>query len=209
MDYVILAALVSAWCLLHSALISVSATAYLQSRLGHRYRFFRLFFNAASVLTLIPVLIWSSAVRTEPFFRWDGSLRIVQVLLLGTAAALFFLGARRYDAGQLLGVRQLREGVPREAGVHAGKLDTAGVLGVVRHPWYLAALLLIWSRHLDVSTLVVNAIFTVYLIVGAHLEERKLVREFGEEYEAYQRRVPMLIPYRWLKSTVLKRRIGH
>jgi protein-S-isoprenylcysteine O-methyltransferase Ste14 len=40
------------------------------------------------------------------------------------------------------------------------------------------------------------------LIVGTCLEEKKLIREFGEKYIAYQKRVSMLIPYRWLRSKI-------
>jgi protein-S-isoprenylcysteine O-methyltransferase Ste14 len=133
-------------------------------------------------------------------FRWDGNMRIIQVVLLGTAALLFLLGARRYDAGRLLGFRQIRAGISKGGIAPAGELDTAGILGLTRHPWYLAVMLLIWARPLDLSAILVNVILAGYLIVGACLEERKLVREFGEKYRAYQQRVPMLIPYGWLKS---------
>ena len=84
-----------------------------------------------------------------------------------------------------------------------GELDTSGVLGITRHPWYLATLLLIWARPMDVSAIIVNVILSAYLIVGTCLEEKKLVREFGEKYLAYQREVSMLIPYKWLKSKII------
>lgn len=203
MRYLLLSVLVIGWCALHSAMISVSVTAYLHKRLGPTFRFYRLFFNTVAALTLIPVVLYASAARTELLFDWEGYLRIPQVLLLGTAALLFFLGARRYDAGQLLGFKQLRAGISARGIAAAGELDTSGVLSVVRHPWYLGALLLIWARPLDISTILVNALLTAYLLVGSHLEERKLAREFGAQYRAYQQRVSMLIPYKWLKAKYL------
>jgi protein-S-isoprenylcysteine O-methyltransferase Ste14 len=39
-----------------------------------------------------------------------------------------------------------------------------------------------------------NIVLTIYLVVGAYYEERKLVREFGEAYTSYQQKTPMLIP---------------
>lgn len=203
MRYVILSVLVIAWCFLHSAMISLTVTEYLHKRLGPTFRFYRLFFNVVSALALIPVVLYASSVRTEPIFGWDGYLRIPQVLLQGTAALLFFLGARRYEAGQLLGFKQIRAGISPKGIAAAGELDTSGVLGIVRHPWYLGALLLIWARPLDISTILVNALLTAYLLVGSSLEERKLAREFGEQYRAYQKRVSMLIPYKWLKAKYL------
>jgi len=134
-------------------------------------------------------------------------MRIFQVLLLGTSALLFFLGARSYDAGQFLGFRQIREGNLHNGIAEAGELQTSGILGILRHPWYLAAILLIWARPLDISVIIVNAILTIYLIVGTYLEEKKLVREFGEKYRAYQKRVSMLIPYKWWKSKITKQHV--
>jgi protein-S-isoprenylcysteine O-methyltransferase Ste14 len=35
---------------------------------------------------------------------------------------------------------------------------------------------------------------TLYILIGARLEERKLLSQFGEDYRAYQQKVPMFIP---------------
>ena len=85
-----------------------------------------------------------------------------------------------------------------------GQLDTSGVLGITRHPWYLATMLLIWARQMDISAIIVNVIFTAYLIVGTYLEEKKLAGEFGENYRNYQKKVPMLIPHAWLKERIIR-----
>jgi len=36
---------------------------------------------------------------------------------------------------------------------------------------------------------------TAYILLAIQFEERDLVREHGENYEAYRRSVPMLIPF--------------
>jgi protein-S-isoprenylcysteine O-methyltransferase Ste14 len=38
---------------------------------------------------------------------------------------------------------------------------------------------------------------TIYILIGAYFEERKLSREFGAAYADYKSKTPMLIP--WLK----------
>jgi len=200
--YILLLALVSAWCFLHSALISVSVTEYLKRSLGPQFRFYRLFYNVVAAITLVPVVLFAYSVRTQPIFSWDGYLRIIQVVLLGTSGLLFFLGARHYDARQLLGTKQIQERTTNKAITASGNLDTSGVLGMIRHPWYSAGILLIWAGQLDVSAILVNTILTAYLFIGTLLEEKKLVREFGAEYRAYQARVSMFIPYKWLTSKI-------
>jgi protein-S-isoprenylcysteine O-methyltransferase Ste14 len=44
--------------------------------------------------------------------------------------------------------------------------------------------------------LLLNLLFTVWVIVATLLEERDLVAGYGEAYHSYQRKVPMLIPWR-------------
>ena len=201
--YLMLSLLVIAWCLLHSAMISVSVTEYLKKRLGPKFRFYRLFFNLIAILTLIPVALYAYSLRTQAIFHWDGYMRIGQVLLLIVAVLLIFLGGRHYNVRQVLGIKQIKEGISSKAITDTGELDTSGVLGMTRHPWYLATILLIWARQMDVSVLFVNVILTSYLIVGTALEEKKLIREFGEKYAAYQNRVSMLIPFKWLMSKIV------
>ena len=130
-------------------------------------------------------------------------MRIGQVILLGTAVLLFVYGGRNYDVRQMLGIKQIKERTSNKALTDTGELDTSGILGITRHPWYLAAILFLWGRQLDVSAIILNVIFTGYLIVGTYLEEKKLVAEFGQKYLAYQKRVSMLIPYKWLSSKVI------
>ena len=201
--YLILSLLVIAWCVLHSAMISISVTGFLKKLLGSKYRFYRLFFNLIAILTLMPVALVAYSIQTQVIFPWNGYMRIGQVILLGIAALLFFLGGRHYDARHMLGIKQIREGKSNKVLTDTGELDTSGVLSITRHPWYLATILFIWGRQLDVSAILVNGILTSYLIVGAYLEEKKLIGEFGEIYIAYQKRVSMLIPYKWLKSKII------
>jgi protein-S-isoprenylcysteine O-methyltransferase Ste14 len=79
-------------------------------------------------------------------------------------------------------------------------LNTRGILGVVRHPWYAGGMMIIWAGDLDVSAIVTNVILTGYFIVGTLLEERKLSVEFPDTYKDYQQKVSMFFPYQWLKA---------
>jgi protein-S-isoprenylcysteine O-methyltransferase Ste14 len=66
----------------------------------------------------------------------------------------------------------------------------------VRHPLYTAGLLIIWLFPImTCNLLALNIGMTLYILLGAVLEERKLEREFGEAYAQYKSRTPMLIPF--------------
>ena len=70
-------------------------------------------------------------------------------------------------------------------------------------------LLLIWSAP-DVSSdrLLFNVLWTLWVILGSYLEERDLVAEFGEKYRQYQKTVPMLLPWRFLRGAAGRHRAG-
>jgi methanethiol S-methyltransferase len=180
-------------------MISETATSGLKRRLGDSFRLYRLFFNGVALVTLVPVLWYSRTLRQEPFFRWEGLLLGVRYALLGGGALLFVAGGRHYSLGQFLGISQLRG--PSAGGLASGGgIDSSGVLGFVRHPWYTAVVLLLWAHDLDVASVVANGVLTVYIVVGTLLEERKLVHEFGDTYTRYQERVSPFVPLKWLRS---------
>jgi protein-S-isoprenylcysteine O-methyltransferase Ste14 len=192
------------WCALHSAMITRAATEYLRRRHPRASRFYRLSFNAVSVLTLAPVVAYELSIAGAPLFKWEGPWEIARFALLATAAALGLAGARRYDLLAFLGLRQAFHGERAQAEVigAGGTIDTAGVHRFVRHPWYLAALVVIWTRELTAAAIVSNVVLAAYLIVGTFLEERKLVAELGGEYRRYTMRVSMLLPFKYIVSKI-------
>ncbi|KPJ76201.1 MAG: hypothetical protein AMJ54_12635 [Deltaproteobacteria bacterium SG8_13] len=205
MQYALLAIIWICWCTLHSALISLSVTERLRKRYPGGFRCYRILYNLASVLTLLPVLFYSYSLRGEPIIAWQGPWRIVPILL--AVAALFFLvaGAQRYDLRQFLGLRQLADEKACSVLTDDCTLDTGGVLSVVRHPWYSGGILVVWARPLDRAAIVTNLVISGYFVVGAVLEERKLKLQFGRQYADYQQRVSMLLPINWARGLLFRK----
>lgn len=201
-DFIVLALLWIAYCVVHSALISITVTDFLKRALGDNYRFHRLFFNIFSVTTLVPLLMYSHSARwsTELLLTWEGYMRIIQYGLIALGAVLALTGARHYNMFQFVGIQQILKGRSGGAMTESGEFDSSGVLGIVRHPWYLAVFILLWARDFNLAGFTINVILSAYLLIGTFLEERKLVLEFGEKYKAYQRQVSILIPLKWLRS---------
>jgi len=194
MKLLFLALFWSLWCALHSFLISQFVISRLRDMYGARFRYYRIFYNLFSAVTLVPVLVYSRSLGGDLFFVWSGVWRPVRLALTLSALALFYAGSRHYDLRQFLGLRQVAEYESRKSLSESGGLDTSGILGVIRHPWYTAAIIMIWARPLDGRALVTNIVLSAYLFIGTVLEERKLVTEFGDEYRKYQEKVPMFFP---------------
>jgi protein-S-isoprenylcysteine O-methyltransferase Ste14 len=195
--YVVLVSLWGAWCFLHSFMITPAVTGFVRKRFEKTYRYYRIFYNVTALATLAPVLVYSFTIRELPIFRWEGPLRIIQGLLAISAFLLFIGGARRYDLAQFLGIRQVREDNGCSVLTEDCRLDTGGILSMVRHPWYAGGILIVWAGNLDMTAMLTSLVITGYFFIGAFLEERKLLAEFGEEYIDYQRRVSMFFPFKW------------
>jgi protein-S-isoprenylcysteine O-methyltransferase Ste14 len=184
------------WCALHSALISLTVTRFLHRRLPGLFHWHRLVFNAVSAVTFLFLAVPTLGIDSPILVEINGYWQIPRFLMLGAAAVLFHAGAAGYDMARFLGTRQLREPSHALSLTPGDHLNLTGIHRRIRHPWYLAALLLIWSWWWEVriSFLAVNLILTLYILVGTLLEERKLLLAFGPAYRAYQERVPMFVP---------------
>jgi len=153
------------------------------------------FFAIASGLVLIVLIaFWQESsytvAKAPGFLNWV--LRVVYFLSL----AGFFWGMRALGAFDPFGVIPLRNYL-RWRRSSPVPFVVRGPYRWVRHPLYLFLIFMIWSYpNLTADRLLFNALWTTWIVVGTVLEERDLVASFGDAYRAYQRKVPMLIPYR-------------
>ncbi|MFH1217582.1 MAG: hypothetical protein V1706_13890 [Pseudomonadota bacterium] len=193
--FLISALLWAGWCFLHSFLISRSWTGRLRAMLGSRFAWYRIFYTIFSLLTLIPVVSYHFSLKQVILFSWNGWWLLLMMAMYLHAGFMFYAGWKRYDLKYFLGFSQVK-------GYLAGESPSPAVFnpdgrGGVRHPWYSGGIALVWAfgSITDVS-LAVKVVLTAYFLIGAVLEERKLLADFGEAYAEYRTRVPMLLP-RW------------
>jgi len=197
MATIILAMLVFA--VIHSLMARSGIKTGIRHRINERtyYGLYRLVYNIIAGLTFVPVLIVAAAAPGPVLWRADGILfwGLVLIQLIGLIGLIVSL--LQIDLGQFTGLSQVRAYVSgKPLPLPTEPLQTGGVYRLVRHPLYLFWLMVIWATPLMTESLLVfNIAVTLYFIIGSRLEERQLVKVFGQPYVEYQQRVPWMIPF--------------
>ncbi len=166
--------------------------------------FYGLAYTYASALALaLLVVLWQHAggylCSVYGVGRWV--LRIIW--LLAFVGVLWGIGSlERFDAfGADAYLNHLRQRRPS-----SGHLTVRGPYGIVRHPFYAFAIVALWATPApSVDRLLLNVLFTGWILLGASLEERDLLADFGEDYARYRESVPMFVPRPWKTRTKAQR----
>lgn len=180
-----------AYGLLHSVLASHQVKCFFEQKLGSTFRYYRLMYNGLAFILLIGLLWYQRLLPKERL--WP-----VEWWVDGLASALFWGGVlialkalRGYDLREFLGISAPASlATPNE-------FRTGGLLRYVRHPLYTGTILAVWGlflREATLQALIMGVCVTAYIRIGIVYEERKLVRDFGDTYVEYRRRVAMLFP---------------
>ncbi|MFA6147554.1 MAG: isoprenylcysteine carboxylmethyltransferase family protein [bacterium] len=186
-----------AFALFHSLTVSERYERCARGFLGDvRFdAYHRLLFTLYTAAATAAALLYVRSLPDLPFYHLEGWIRVVfhGVQILGAGLLLW----TPWDLKEFVGLRQWerhRNG-ERQAPDRNERLFTGKAYGVVRHPLYLGCSLLLafhptqtWNSAATVAAVI------AYFYIGTFLEERRLVRQFGEAYREYQRRVPRFLP---------------
>lgn len=185
-----------AFALFHSLTVSERYERWARHAMGEERfgAYHRLYFTAYSAAATAAVLLYVRSLPDAPLYRIDG----IPGLLLHAvqAAGAAFLLWTPWDFREFVGIRQwirARGGEPTGEGNE--RLFTGKAYAVVRHPLYFGCSLLLAFHPVQTRNSAVTAAAVIaYFYIGTFFEESRLVRTFGEEYRAYQRRVPRFLP---------------
>ncbi len=175
---------------IHSLLAVPGIKERIAALLGRWDRWYRLGYNILS----IALFAWMmSAWRNPPVLYFIPGIWGLLCYLFQIAAAVALCRcAAQLDIKAFLGISP-----PKDSTLFQG-----GCYGAVRHPQYsMAIVFLMLNPVMTGRWLVLTILAIVYFVIGAWLEEERMLKEFGDEYRRYRNRVPMFVPSLRRKGT--------
>ncbi|MDD5223176.1 MAG: NnrU family protein [bacterium] len=150
-------------------------------------------YSIASGLALFAMIIlWQTSPIT--IFRVPAPYGWLVYLGIPLAMAGFYWGVVALGEFDPFGLLRLRRHLDGQD-VQPTAIKIRGPYRWVRHPLYLCMLVLIWSHPVwRADRLLFNLMWSCWVVIGTLLEERDLVKSFGESYRLYRKSVSMLIP---------------
>ena len=177
----------------HSVFAGVAAKRRLDSLFGAYYRLaYNLWagLHIAAVWALGGALIGDQPYDLEPGVA--GAMTGIGVL----GVVVLVLALREYDLGRFSGMAKIRAQMKGITLSEDEPLITGGLHLFVRHPLYLGVYLILWGHATGDFGLATAVWGSVYLVIGAAFEDRKLLALYGDEFRDYKDRIPAVIPWR-------------
>ena len=166
---------------------SLLATTQIKSRIGLSPRHYRIVYSLIATVLFIFLMLYTASIYSSLIYPPSATTNYAGLML--TTVGIFILkrSFRNYSLKEFIGLKKEEESA----------LKTSGVQAKIRHPLYSGTLLIFIGYFIfnpQLSSLVLLLSVVVYLPFGIRLEEKKLIELFGDEYLAYKKRTPSLIP---------------
>ena len=172
------------FALVHSLLLNESVRARMRPLTGGRCRLVYTIVSVlhfGAVMAVAGMLFGDAPPFDVPPWAWIGW---GAVFLAG--ATIMWIGFRPFYTARFLGLTTEDE--------TSDTLVVQGIQRHIRHPLYGGGILVLWGLATNEGGVATAIWGTLYLIVGAMIEEERLRRRFGQAYVDYCERVPRFIP---------------
>ncbi len=147
----------------------------------------------SGTLLLMVIAFWQS---TSVLWQAQGLMHLFMRMFFILSIFGFFWTVKSLGFFDPFGIKEIREHM-RKAKALPVKFTVKGPYRWVRHPVYFLVLIMIWScPDLSADRLLFNIMWSLWIIIGAILEENDLISQFGNTYSEYQKSVPMFLPYK-------------
>lgn len=148
-----------------------------------------------SALTLAAIAhFW--VPMTGTIWHLESSITSVVIQCIGLSGWVVLLVATfQLDHFELFGLKQTFAPL-RGKTMPPETFRTPGLYRLVRHPIQLGVLIGMWFVPVStINHLLLSVAMTAYIFVGLYFEEKDLIKEFGNRYRQYKKKVAKVIPF--------------
>jgi steroid 5-alpha reductase family enzyme len=192
-----------AFALIHSITVTMWFKDLCRRALGETFMrvWYRFLYSSVSAMTAFAAIYLINQVPDRVLWQAPLWFRLT-MHAIQLAGVVFGVQAFQYmDKWEFMGFRQVWRYLSRKEvagsleGLTQKELVTTGVYGIVRHPLYVAGIIIFtFSPHITVNGLTITVLADLYFLFGMFIEERRFVRIFGNQYREYMKRVPRMVP---------------
>jgi protein-S-isoprenylcysteine O-methyltransferase Ste14 len=175
----------------HSILAMDHAKNKAEKLMGTGYRYYRLIYSIISIPLSIPAfMVWASSSKYSPLvYAIPENFYLLVILVRLCALGMFGYAALQTDVLEFIGIKHEKK----------KSLIKYGSYAIVRHPLYLAGILiLVTNMRMTQIDLLATLLISGYFVIGASIEEKRLLSVYGKEYKKYKQQVSMFIPFKWV-----------
>lgn len=188
MSIILIAVYWIVYFIVHSLLASDTVKSIVYNSIKISERTYRLIYVLISIIGFLAILL-VLAIHEHHYIFHNSLARFFGLVLATYGIFILREAFRHYHTRAFLGLADPAQ--------ESEKLVKEGLQKHIRHPLYAGTILLLvgflvympsWANLISV------VISIIYILIGIQLEEKKLIKTFGEEYREYRKNVPMLIP---------------
>lgn len=174
---------------MHSALATTWVKRFFARQAPAIYNSYRVLYSLFSIVNFVLLLWFHTITPSGNIFLSSLSVQIAGFVIAAGALTVFSFALTNYRFQFWLDQPENDDKKP---------LVTNGINRIVRHPLYFGVILLLIAIVLILpkwKNLIFAVVTVIYIIIGALLEERKLIAIYGNAYITYRKEVKMLIPF--------------
>jgi protein-S-isoprenylcysteine O-methyltransferase Ste14 len=149
------------------------------------------------LLASLALILLFSQWRPLPYTIWQVQNPLAAGILFGVSVLgwlLVLFSTFLINHFDLFGLRQVFLRLRGQAHTELG-FRTPLLYKLIRHPIMLGFLVAFWfTPHMTVGHLLFAGMTSAYILIAVQLEERDLVKHFGEQYREYRKRTPGFLP---------------
>ncbi|WP_024770717.1 methanethiol S-methyltransferase [Aquimarina macrocephali] len=145
---------------------------------------------------LLLLIYWKWQPITTVVWEAENMISTILTVIFFLGWSIVFLSTFMISHFELFGLTQIYENF-KDKELSYPKFQVNLFYKIVRHPIMLGFVIAFWaSPTMTLGHLLFTVVTTVYIFVAVKfLEERDLKKIIGKDYEEYQKKVPMIIPF--------------